>query len=347
MIQRGNTIRLVVLGILGWLLFCFVFLAFIKLLLAGSLANFFFHWDAPMWQFLDCLIGAAMVVVFRKYFGLLSENSTSTSRDFFILIGTIPFVAAITTVLDIVGIEALYYGKTHTWYDWVMQYLIALITQTMVCSSILAYLYFTESIRTKERLSAARRAQSEMQLKLLQQKVDPHFLFNNLNVVSSLVEKDPAGAVEFLDRLAELYRYILQNQNVDVVPVRDELIFAQHYLYLLKCRFGQAYDFDWRVNASEVDGQMIVPAALQGLLENVVKHNSGDRSDPLKVTVKLDHDRLVVKNEMRVKSNIPPASGTGLEDLVTRYKFLTERPVEIFRSEDLFSVMLPLLELKK
>lgn len=339
--------KLRLLGLLGWLLFCFLFLVFIKLLMAGSLENFFFHWDAVYWMFIKCLIGAALIALVKRSFNLLSENSTSISKDFLILIAAIPFIALIANLWGIVGIEKLYYGKTHRLYDWVIEYLIDFITQTMVCFSCISYFYVSDLIKTKERLLMAQRAQSEMQLKLLQQKVDPHFLFNNLNVLSSLVEKNPKIATEFLARLAELYRYILQTQNVEVVPVSDELAFAQNYLYLLRERFGKAYNFEWKVPEAKINGQMIVPAALQGLLENVVKHNAGNQKEPLKVRVEMAEDFLLVENEICSKSHAQGASGTGLQNLTARYAFLTDRPVEILRERNVFSVKLPLLKLKK
>ena len=200
---------------------------------------------------------------------------------------------------------------------------------------------------TQERLLAAQRAQTEMQLKLLQQQVDPHFLFNNLNVLSSLIEKNPRIANEFLDKLAELYRYILQTQNAEVVPVKDELAFARNYTQLIERRFGNAYNFDWQVLPAKLNGQMIIPAALQGLLENVVKHNAGNQKEPLQVRVELDENFLLVENEIRAKSNIRSTSGTGLQNLMARYEFLTEQPIEIFRDENFFSVKIPLLKLKK
>ncbi|MEJ7860560.1 MAG: histidine kinase [Pyrinomonadaceae bacterium] len=339
--------KLRLLGLLGWLLFCFLFLVFIKLLMARSLERFFFHWDAVYWMFLDCLIGALLIILVKRGFDLLSENSASSSKDFLILISTIPFIAFVTTVWSIAGLEKLLAGKTHTLYDWIMEYLIDLITQTMVGFSTISYFYVSDLIKTKERLSAAQRAQSEMQLKLLQQNVDPHFLFNNLNVLSSLVEKNPQIAAEFLTKLAELYRYILHTQNTEVISLKEELIFAQNYLYLLEKRFGRAYDFDWRISAAKINGQMIVPAALQGLLENVVKHNAGNHKEPLKILVEMEKDFLLVENEVRAKSNKPLMSGTGLENLKARYAFLTEQPIEILQGESVFRVKLPLLEIKK
>jgi LytS/YehU family sensor histidine kinase len=172
-------------------------------------------------------------------------------------------------------------------------------------------------------------------------------LFNNLNVLSALVEKDPVIANEFLTSLAELYRYILQTQNVEVVPVKDELAFAQNYLYLLKQRFGDAYNFDWQVSPAKINGQMIIPAALQGLIENVVKHNAGNHKKPLQIRVELEEDFLILENEISLKSNSLQSSGTGLQNLSARYAFLSEKPVEITRGETVFRVKLPLLKFKK
>lgn len=335
------------LGFTAWFLFCYLFLVLIKLLLAGSLERFFFHYDAPYYMFADCLIGAGLITSLKRKFNLLSENSASVSRDFLILIAAIPFLALITTLWDVVVIEKLYFGKNHTYFNWAVEYLIKLIVQIVVGFSCISYFYVEVVNKTKERLAAAQRAQSEMRLKLLQQQVDPHFLFNNLNVLSALIEKNPKTANEFLTRLAELYRYILQTQNVEVVPVKDELDFAENYLYLLRERFGAAYNFDWQIPAAKINGQMTVPSAVQGLLENVVKHNAGNQKEPLQVRIRLGEDFLTVENESRPKSKARLTSGTGLQNLTARYAFLTEKPVVISNDENIFRVELPLLKLKR
>lgn len=339
--------RLRFLGLLGWLLFCFVFLVFIKLLMARSLERFFFSWDAPWWMFIDCLIGASLIYLVKSKFNLLSENSTLVNRDFLILVFSIPFITLITVFWGVVGVEKIIFGKSHTYYDWVMTYLIHFVIQTVVCFSCISYFYVLALTKTKDRLSEARRAQSETELKLLQQQVDPHFLFNNLNVLAMLVEKDPLVATKFLNKFSELYRYILQTKDVEVVTLRDELVFSRNYLYLLKQRFGNAYDFDWNVPNDKVNGQMIVPAALQSLLENVVKHNAGNHKQPLRTRVELTNEYLIVENELQAKSLDRPTSKIGLENLSARYAFLTDTPVEISRGEKNFRVKLPLLEMKK
>lgn len=339
--------KLRLLGLLGWLAFCYLFLAFIKLLMAGSLERFFFHWDAPLWLFIQCVIGEGLIVFVKKRFNLLSEHSTSISRDFLFLVSLIPLISLVCTFWGVFIVEELYFGKSHTYYNWAIEYLINFVAQTVVCFSCISYFYILALTKTQERLSTAQRAQSETQLRLLQQKIDPHFLFNNLNVLSSFIEKNPKTAAEFAAKLAELYRYILHTQNMEVVSIRDELDFAENYLYLLKQRFGAAYDFDWRISPDKINGQMIVPAALQSLLENVIKHNAGNQKEPLPVRVELDEKFLSVENELRAKSNTLPTSNTGLQNLAARYAFLTEQPIEIVRGENFFRVKLPLLKLKK
>ena len=175
-----------------------------------------------------------------------------------------------------------------------------------------------------------------MELKTLRQNITPHFLFNNLNVLSSLIEINPAAANEFLDKLAQLYRYILHTQNKEVVSLKEEIVFAKNYSYLLERRFGAAYNFDWKFADSDVNGQMIVPATLQNLLENVVKHNAGNGKNPLRISIELNKDSLTVENDLspKIKPAIP--SGTGLRNLKNRYALLTDDKIEIVSGEKSF-----------
>ncbi|MGI8469059.1 MAG: sensor histidine kinase [Pyrinomonadaceae bacterium] len=274
---------------------------------------------------------------------MLNEDSRSVSRDSLVLIATIPFTTLILTVFSI-GNEKFLFGKSHTYYDWVWQYLFSFIIQTVVSFSCISYFYVAALNKTKERLTKSQIAQSEMQLKILQQQVDPHFLFNNLNVLSSLIETNPRIANEFLERLAELYRYILQTQNVEVVPIKSELDFAKSYLYLIEQRFGKAYIFDWQVSENKLNGQMIVPSALQSLIENAVKHNAGNQQKPLQIRIELDKEFLSVENEIRPKAQTRPTSGTGLQNLAARSAFLTGEPIKILSDERIFKVVVPLIK---
>ncbi len=343
-----QTLSFLSLGISSWLGFSYLFTLYIKILQGGSLTDFPWHTDAPVWAFKDSLAGAAIIIGARWLFGLLSEKSKSVSRDFLILTGLIPLVALINTAFSIQVLGLTYSGgEKPVSFDWVMGFLHDLILQIFVGFTCIGYFYLSLVKQTKEKLIQAQRARSEMELKTLQQKVDPHFLFNNLNVLSSLIEKNPQIANEFLDKLAQLYRYILHTQNAEVVSIKEELEFAENYAYLLQKRFGTAYNFDWQVSASEINGQMIVPTALQSLLENVVKHNAGSRKNPLPIRVKFDGEFLTVENELRPKSPVAAPSGTGLKNLQARYDLLTENPFEISKGEKTFAVKIPLLRMNK
>ena len=348
-IKQDST--LLILGILSWLGFSYLFTLHIKISQGGSIYKFPWHWDAPLWNFAESLIGAVLITGIKRAFGLLSEKSTYIKRDFLILIITTPLIAFLLALILLALNLLLGYsytgGEKPLSFDFVMDFLHAFILQTFVSSTCIGYFYLTLVNKTKERLTQARRAKSEMELKTLQQKVDPHFLFNNLNVLSSLIEKNPQTANEFLDKLAQLYRYILHTNNAEIVSIKDELEFAENYMYLLQKRFGAAYDFDWQVPAAKTNGQMIVPTALQSLLENAVKHNAGSGTNPLRICVKLDEKSLIVENELRPKSPNDEISGTGLQNLRARYVLLTENPLEIDKSENIFTVKIPLLEMKK
>ncbi len=333
-----------VLGILSWLGFSYLFVLYTKMGLSRSIYNFPWHSDAPIWVFRECLMGASITVFVKWKFGLLTETSKSFFRDFLILICLIPINAFLIKAFHMLVLGVTYTaGERPIEYDWVMGFLSGCIAQTFVSMICIGYFYLTLVNKTKERLFAAQQAKAEMELKTLRQNIEPHFLFNNLNVLSSLIESNPARANEFLSKMSEIYRYILQSQNVEFVPLKDEIEFAKDYIYLLKERFGTAYNFDWQIAEEKLNGQMIVPVALQSLIENAVKHNAGNPENPLPITIKLVNEQLTVENEMREKHLTFQTNKSGLENLRNRYAFLTEKPLEITQNASLFKVKLPLI----
>ena len=288
-------------------------------------------------------MGAMLLIAAKYFFNLLTEKSRSLIRDFTILILLIPVNSVLITAFHFFVLGVTYSDTRAVEYDLVMGFLHGFVLQTFVAMTCIGYFYLTLVNRTNEKLAAAQRAKTAMELKTLQQNIEPHFLFNNLNVLSALIESDPAKANEFLDKLAELYRYILQTQNVETVPIKDELEFARNYIFLLKERFGAAYSFEWQIVENELNGQLIVPVALQTLLENAVKHNAGNHENPLRISVKMEKNFLSVENEIREKNLTFETNKTGLQNLQTRYAFLTDAPVEISQNEQIFKVSLPLL----
>ncbi|NJM52159.1 MAG: histidine kinase [Blastocatellia bacterium] len=228
-------------------------------------------------------------------------------------------------------------------YELLMSFLMGLIPQTFVALTCIGYFYLLLVNQTKERLLATQQAKTAMELKTLQQNIEPHFLFNNLNVLSSLIESNPNRANEFLEKLSELYRYILQTQTLEAVSLKDELEFARNYVFLLQERFGNAYRFDWQIDENRLNGQKIVPVSVQTLIENAVKHNAGSNENPLQILIKLDEEFLSVENEIREKQLTFQTTQSGLQNLKTRYAFLTDEAVKIVQTVDKFKVELPLI----
>ncbi|MDB5234694.1 MAG: hypothetical protein JWR44_1687 [Hymenobacter sp.] len=184
----------------------------------------------------------------------------------------------------------------------------------------------------------------------LRRQVDPHFLFNSLNALTSLVEEnDPARAVRFIRQLSQVYRYVLDSESQELVPLADELRFAESYLYLQKTRLGEALAVEMDLPPpAELAAFFVPPLALQLLLENVIKHNTAFQADPLhlRITLNAADQTLSVRNTLRPRRLAPgEASGLGLKNLTARYAFLTDKPLAVGAEGNEFVATLPLLTL--
>ncbi|WP_439881015.1 sensor histidine kinase [Pontibacter sp. MBLB2868] len=179
---------------------------------------------------------------------------------------------------------------------------------------------------------------------VLRAQVNPHFLFNSLNALTSLVETDQRAAVKFIRKLSEVYRYVLDSRQKEVVPLTEELAFLNSYIYLQKIRHGDALCI--QNDLPESTELMVVPLALQMLLENAIKHNIAMEEQPLQVRLYLKDGFIVISNNLMERKVREASTGTGLTNLQARYSYLTDKKVLIERSESDFTVKLPLLYLK-
>ncbi len=176
----------------------------------------------------------------------------------------------------------------------------------------------------------------------LKNQLDPHFLFNSLNVLTSLIEEDPHQAQKFTTSLSKVYRYVLEQKNKDLVSVEEEFQFAKTYVKLLKMRFEDSIHLEIPEQSNNPEAK-IVPLSLQLLLENAVKHNVVTSSKPLYIKVYEENGMLVVDNNLQEKQVVKKSSGVGLQNIQQRYGILTDRQVEITKSDSNFRVKLPLL----
>lgn len=179
----------------------------------------------------------------------------------------------------------------------------------------------------------------------LKNQLDPHFLFNSLNVLTSLIEEDPDQAQKFTTSLSKVYRYVLEQKNKDLVTVDEELNFARTYVRLLKMRFEDSIVFEIPEHCSIPEAK-IVPLSLQLLLENAVKHNVVTSSKPLLIKVFEKGGMLVVSNNLQEKQVVKKSSGVGLQNIKQRYGILTDREVIINKNATEFSVAIPMLTQK-
>ncbi|BAP29558.1 two component system sensor histidine kinase [Chryseobacterium sp. StRB126] len=180
------------------------------------------------------------------------------------------------------------------------------------------------------------------QFESLKNQLDPHFLFNSLNVLSSLIDENPHQAQKFTASMSKIYRYVLEQKDKELVTVEDEIEFAKTYCDLLKTRFEDSVDFIFDVTKEDYR-KFVVPLSLQLLLENCIKHNFATSSKPLVIRIFSKDDILCIENNLQVREQIKESSGIGLANIVQRYSLLTKRNVFIEKSEDYFKVKLPML----
>ena len=186
--------------------------------------------------------------------------------------------------------------------------------------------------------------QKENELKLLRSQLDPHFLFNNLNTLDALIDSNPTKAKEYINRLSLIYRYLIQTKDAEVMELSEEITLAENYIFLIKTRFENDYQFNIEKKASVID-KFIPTGAIQTLLENVVKHNKVLNSIPVKATIIIDETTLIVTN---TKSNTiisKDSFGTGIQNLEMRYKLLSDKEVQIINTENEFKITLPIIKL--
>ncbi|MDD5507677.1 MAG: histidine kinase [Bacteroidales bacterium] len=184
---------------------------------------------------------------------------------------------------------------------------------------------------------------AESRFETLRAQVNPHFLFNSLNTLSSLIHEDPGKAGEFIRELSDVYRYILDMREKNTVDLREELVFMRSYIFLLQLRHENRLFLSENIPEGYGNHQ-IVPAALQLLIENAIKHNVASASKPLTIRLFVDgQDYLVVTNNLQRKAENVPSPGFGLRSLASRYMFLTDKPVQIDESGTDFSVKIPLI----
>lgn len=192
------------------------------------------------------------------------------------------------------------------------------------------------------KLANVQREQALVKYDVLKNQMNPHFLFNALTSVNSLIHDHPDLATDFLQQLSKVYRYVLLNKEKETVSVSTELDFIGNYTALLKTRFENAIEFNINVT-EEGKEKEIVPVTLQVLIENAVKHNIASTSRPLKISITNSDSFLMIQNSINKKTHVETSNQQGMGNLKSLYHYLASRPIEIVEQDDVYMVKIPLI----
>lgn len=216
--------------------------------------------------------------------------------------------------------------------------LIAFVSYTVIISRIT----HQKLLNKQKALTGTVSAQFES----LKNQLDPHFLFNSLNVLHALIDENQDKAQEFTQGLSKTYRYILEQKNKELVPLETELAFAKSYMQLLQMRFEDGLEVHFSEHLKFSHGN-IVPLSLQLLLENVIKHNKITSNRPVEINIYQEDGYLIVSNNLNKKQHRETSNGIGLNNIQSRYALLTNRQIHVIETTDTFTIKLPLLTKKQ
>ena len=216
------------------------------------------------------------------------------------------------------------------------------VMNTIAVASIYEVIYYMQQLRLSVNQQEVLKSESLMaQIKALKSQVDPHFLFNNLNTLSTIVHEDPKQAEKFIQQLARLYRYILEMPETTLITLKEELDLLEAYVYLSQTRFGESLKVLVNIPAS-YHQKKIIPFALQILVENAIKHNIVSITKPLSVVIDVADNKLIISNNLQKKQSLVPSTGKGLKNIDERIRLLQDQELKYITTMDYFIVTLPL-----
>ncbi len=295
------------------------------------------------WFFCMCnwMIMRQMMIYLRRRFPDFQDNIKRITILFIFVILTIIFIDRVGafTLSQIFG-EAYNHPNSG-------KLLVPILLISVMVLAIYEAIYFysrlQKFIREEEQ---AKQLVIEAQLDALRNQARPHFLFNSFNTLRDIIENDPKNnAIKFVDKLSDVYRYILESGNVNVISLKDEIKFAKSYIHIQSERFGDNLKIEWDIHEDQLNA-LIMPMSLQLLLENAIKHNVISNSKPLTVKVSTQDSTLLVENKIQLKSTQLPSTKIGLANIEKRYALVTKKPISITSNKEIFIVELPLMKAK-
>lgn len=341
--------------------FAILFFLYATYSLNGSVAGAFSRWTSLLYVFIASVSGAILVYsilqIAKKHLWGERYSGSNFLYRMLICILIFPIIAGIF----ILPYRSIFFSGIswaeilETWTDLVPRSIVISIFTGIVYAitdhSLEAYLGLQQVQVEAKRL---RTQQMNLRFESLRNQISPHFLFNSLNTISSLIQRDPRTADTFIRHLARLYSSVMKHYNSHTIALREELELVRDYGYLMQTRFENAFSLELDTNLT-TNSFRVPPLSVQILVENAVKHNQMNLKNPLKVNVYIDKDYLVVRNnyigepehvtlgnDLLKKPGKHHTGGLGLMNIENRYGFLTKKKI-VIRKDDFFTVSIPLL----
>lgn len=268
-----------------------------------------------------------------------------TPRRLWLLAGLAVVQTIVATVLLTVPLHWLMPDSFPLAFDWLFQEVRFSLAPTVAVLTLYESMYFFEQWKASlGRAEQLARAQTQAQLDALQSQLDPHFLFNSLNTLSALIEPGNEPAQQYVENLADVYRYVLLSRERPTVPLAEELAFVESYVALQRVRFRDNLQVSYDIAPAAL-ARHVAPLSVQLLVENALKHNEASRARPLHLRLLATPEELRIENNLQSRTaGLAPGTGTGLANVRQRYALLgAARPVEAGAAGGTFTVRLPLL----
>ncbi|MCP4156141.1 MAG: hypothetical protein GY757_50945 [bacterium] len=231
--------------------------------------------------------------------------------------------------------------KTISHQQFFYVYIILMIVLCVALSIAIANNFFRNWSKSLIEMEKLKREKMKSDYQALQNQLNPHFLFNNFNMLLSEIKRDPDNAVRITEELSDVYRYVLNSKNHETESLKNETAFVEAIIFLANVRFGDNLEVERRL-PPEIMECRLPPMTLQILIENAIKHNVVSSAHPLKILIHAEKDALIVENTIQPRKSTY-STGLGLNNIKMRYSFLTERKVTVTADEKQFKVKVPLL----
>ncbi len=327
---KWRLIGIPVLSLLIVVILNFDHISFNRLLLYGFLINAFFttiFWEGTRF----------IVIMMRRAFPAYRQ----TRRRLFVeAILALVYVLVVSSLLDMV---TRWFSSGNQTHGFGIVFRISIVPTLLICVVYEAVFFFEAWKSNVRRAESLEKEKIQSQLEALKSQLDPHFLFNSMNTLAALIDEENRDAQLYLEKLADVYRYVLVHRNNNTVTLEEELACVEAYVYLNKIRFRDNLEVNIALS-DQVRRMYIIPLCLQMLVENAIKHNTASKEKPLRISIYEDGgDIIVVENNVSEKAVLNKSTKVGIQNIINRHRHLTERKVEVLKTDNMFTVRIPLI----